>query len=291
MSVCVWNLHTALHERRSLNESSGLYREIRILLRALGPHVVGLHRPRNISRHHRGVNRWASGLGGLRRGMRFSLAYRPPMWVSLGRSGRWGYAVQETAQLTRNHDPIPGLLAAMRDGPVILGPLSLGLLPYNPYTRGEKGADHYVLAHAVDVDHIVLHDPWGFPCIRITVEHLRWAWEAPDIEYKQGYYRSWTQPRQMNQPSPRDLVDRAIGVLRQVYPDAETPVQHDGAAIGADALNCVAHRYREGQMSALGCEFLTGFSLPLAARRALDHAIFLNPYHPKLAKTLTKKRA
>ncbi|HBQ95898.1 MAG TPA: hypothetical protein DD856_13480 [Sulfobacillus sp.] len=42
-------------------------------------------------------------------------------------------------------------------------------------------------------------------------------------------------------------------------------------------------------MSAEGREFLIGFSLPLAARRALDHVLFLNPYHPELAKTLTAK--
>ncbi|MCL5014595.1 MAG: hypothetical protein M1493_11550 [Firmicutes bacterium] len=200
-----------------------------------------------------------------------------------------GYSVQETAQSTSDRDPIPGLVAALADGPVIVGPLSLGLLPYNPYTRGEQGADHYTLAYAADVDHIVLHDPWGFPCIRMSVEDLRRAWAAPDIEYKRGYYRSWRQPKQMERPSPHDLVDRAIGVFRVVYSDAETLVQMTGVAIGADALHRVAQRYREGQMSAEGREFLIGFSLPLAARRALDHVLFLNPYHPELAKTLTAK--
>ncbi len=200
-----------------------------------------------------------------------------------------GYAVQETAQSTRDRDPIPGLVAALSDGPVIVGPLSLGLLPYNPYTHGEQGADHYVLAYAADVDFIVLHDPWGFPCIRMSIEDLRRAWEAPDIAYKRGYYRSWTQPKQREHPSARDLVDRAIGVFRVVYSDAETVVQQAGVAIGADALHRVAQRYREGQMSATGREFLIGFSLPLAARRALDHAVFLNPYHPELAKTLMTK--
>lgn len=123
----------------------------------------------------------------------------------------------------------------------------------------------------------------------MAIEDLRRAWEAPDIEYKRGYYRAWTQPKLMEHPSPRKLVERAIGVFLSVYRDADTWVQEAGVAIGADALHHVAQRYREGQMSVAVREFLIGFSLPLAARRALDHAFFLNPYYPELAKTLSTK--
>lgn len=200
-----------------------------------------------------------------------------------------GYTVKETAQLTPDRDPIPGLVAALGEGPCILGPLSLGLLPYNPYTYGEQGADHYTLAYGSDGEHIVLHDPWGFPCIRMGAEDLRRAWEAPDIEYKRGYYRLWRQPQQIAHPSPHDLVDRAIGVFREVYSDAATLERQAGVVVGADALHRVAERHRKGEMSASGREFLTGFSFPLAARRALDHALFLNPYYPELAKILTSK--
>ena len=43
-----------------------------------------------------------------------------------------GYAVQETAQSSLTPDPMPALIEALHSGPVMLGPLSLGLLPYNP---------------------------------------------------------------------------------------------------------------------------------------------------------------
>lgn len=197
-----------------------------------------------------------------------------------------GYTVQERAQLTHDRDPMPELVAALSEGPVLMGPLSLGLLPYNPYTRRAQGADHYTLAYGVDMDNVVLHDPWGFPCVRIGIDDLRRAWQAPDIEYKRGYYRSWRQPKAMEHPSAHDLVERALGIFGQVYRETESL---DGVAIGPEALHRVAERYREGHMSPAGRDFLIGFSLPLAARRALDYAFFLNPHFPKLASTLSAK--
>jgi hypothetical protein len=194
-----------------------------------------------------------------------------------------GYAVQETVQPALTPDPMPALIEALRGGPVMLGPLSLGLLPYNPQTLGEQGADHYVLAYAADADRILLHDPWGFPCIPISVEALRQAWSARDIEYKRGCYRSWRGPQQMERPSSQDLFDRAIAVIQEVYSQEEPLLQREGLATGSDALHQVANRFREGQMSEAGREFLTDFSLPLAARRALDYSHFLAPHHPALA--------
>lgn len=200
-----------------------------------------------------------------------------------------GYAVQETAQSAPIPDPMPALIEALRVGPVMLGPLSLGLLPYNPQMRGEQGADHYVFAYAADAGHIVLHDPWGFPCIPISVEALRQAWQASDIEYKRGYYRSWRAPQQIAHPSSQDLFDRALAVIQGVYNQDEPLLQRAGLATGAEALHQVANRCREGKMTRAGREFLTGFSLPLAARRALDYSQFLAPHHPGLAATQADK--
>ena len=129
----------------------------------------------------------------------------------------------------------------------------------------------------------MLHDPWGFPCIPISVEALRQAWQARDIEYKRGYYRSWREPQQIERPSSQDLADRALAVIQEVYSQDEPLLQREGLATGPGALHQVANRSRKGQMSEAGREFLTGFSLPLAARRALDYSHFLAPHHPALA--------
>ena len=58
------------------------------------------------------------------------------------------------------------------------------------------------------------------------------------------------------------------------------------ASRGRSRCWVVAQRYRKGLMSAAGREFLMAFSLPLAARRDLDSAFFVNPYYPELANTL-----
>ena len=131
-----------------------------------------------------------------------------------------GFEFEETAQDDPSLDPIPGLIDRLNTGPVLLGPLDLGLLPYNPFTRGERGADHFVAAYGAENGAVYLHDPWGFPCVPLEFATLRSAWQADAISYRRGYFRSWVVLHRREWPGLDQLVDRALTLFDTIYQSA-----------------------------------------------------------------------
>lgn len=189
-----------------------------------------------------------------------------------------GFTCLETWERDASAEPMPALLAELEHGPALLGPLDLGSLPYNPFTRGEVGADHYVLAYGWDEDRVRLHDPWGFPCVEISQADLRRAWRADTIPYRRGHYRRWSRPRRVEAPSDDELFRRALRGFAIVYREDQALLRDSGFTTGPAALHAVAERLRNRQLGETARQFLTHFAVPLAARRALDCSAFLQPY-------------
>ncbi len=202
-----------------------------------------------------------------------------------------GFEFEETAQDDPEVDPIPGLIDRLQTGPVLLGPLDLGLLPYNPFTRGERGADHYVAAYAADAGTVYLHDPWGFPCIPLAFPALRAAWQAETVPYRRGYFRSWQVMRRRERPDATQLVERALTLFRSIYESDSPALRTEGFLTGAAAICHVAELIDAGALGEQARDFLTGFSLPLACRRALDMAQFLLELQPAMARLKTCQAA
>ena len=74
----------------------------------------------------------------------------------------------------------------LSNGPVVLGPLDMGHLTYNPNHTILYGVDHFVTVYAVDGQHLYLHDPAGFACMKIAFNDILEAWKAEAIDYKRG---------------------------------------------------------------------------------------------------------
>ncbi|MET8778825.1 hypothetical protein ABZV58_27795 [Nocardia sp. NPDC004654] len=83
-------------------------------------------------------------------------------------------------------DAVNRLRAALEHGPVLVGPLDMGLLSYRPGSRAAIGADHYVVALAMEADVVVLHDPQGHPYATLPAADLAVAWRADEIAYADG---------------------------------------------------------------------------------------------------------
>ena len=91
-----------------------------------------------------------------------------------------------TCRLERGGDEQAALVrlrAASQHGPVLLGPLDMGYLTYQPNYRLLSGADHFLVVLAVEEDHLVVHDPKGFPYATLPLETLLLAWRAERLEY------------------------------------------------------------------------------------------------------------
>ncbi len=185
-----------------------------------------------------------------------------------------GFSFDESANEKPDDPPFEELRSALSNGPVVLGPLDIGLLSYRPRNRGANGSVHYILAHGMDDQRVYVHDPWGYPFVSITLEDLREAWEARLIEQKHGYYRHWSNPVRIESPANDDLFSRALATFKKVYADGQTELKRKGHQTGPEAISAVASAARNNGLSDDEVYNLAGFSLPLAAKRALDYSSY-----------------
>ncbi|MBN6058381.1 hypothetical protein JYK22_41055 [Nonomuraea sp. RK-328] len=81
------------------------------------------------------------------------------------------------------------LRRACQDGPVLAGPLELGLLSYQPGSGKAVGADHYVVVLEVGDDTVLVHDPQGYPYATLPVGAFAEAWRGELIAYLERPFR------------------------------------------------------------------------------------------------------
>lgn len=201
-----------------------------------------------------------------------------------------GFSFTERSYPYEGDDPFPDLTKDLKMSPVILGPLDMGFLDYNPRVAGLSGVDHFVLAYGLDTREVQLHDPAGFPFVSVFREQLRKAWQAKGIGYRRDFYRSWSGPKRIAQPSEKEIFNSACEFFRQLYREDGCRSKDAGLTAGKEVFSAVAQKVAVSGLSDLEIGHLTHFALPLAARRAADFAEFFQPFDDGLA-NLKKEQA
>ena len=191
-----------------------------------------------------------------------------------------GFDFTEAASDLTGSPPLDRLVAVLKDGPAILGPLDMSRLKYNPIHEYLQGADHFVLAYDVDDQHVFLHDPEGFPFVRLLIKDLIAAWRADSVDYKRGHYRCWHSPSRTRHPSRDDLTSAAMEQMKVAYSRAEPP---DSVETGDDAMLRLIAALTSSPVSRTLKSHLLDFALKLAARRAGDYAGFFRESRPMLS--------
>jgi hypothetical protein len=190
-----------------------------------------------------------------------------------------GFACDEEASDQAEPDPLDRLPALLEASPVLLGPLDMQHLAYNPMRPQFPGVDHFVLALGSDGERIRLHDPAGFAHALIGHDDLRKAWRADPIQYKSGHYRYWTMPRRLRTVGDDELHARAMTHFRDLHRLAvKTGETIDGALIRDWAALADRAALNPRQIG-----HLTHFALPLGAKRAMDYAAFFDRREKPLA--------
>ena len=203
--------------------------------------------------------------------------------VGLSRSfGLLGFNVNEEAESDGDVIPIDALHLQLGKGPVLLGPLDMGELPYRPNASGANGADHFVLALHVEDDAVVVHDPAGYPAMPIGVEALDRAWRADLIAYRRGAYRRWHSPSRIERPGPMRTAEAAIESFSRAYRESRA-ICDPGTGVGPEAIEALVAAIRSRELLDPGLEHLRRFALPLGVRRALDYSWYLSSFNPTLA--------
>ena len=198
-----------------------------------------------------------------------------------------GWRFTERWSADASKPPFEQLAEDLSQSPVVLGPLDMGFLKYNPLWPHLKGADHYVLAYGLWGQEILLHDPAGFPHSSLPLNELAEAWKAESIRYRRGHYRCWTALRRQAEVSEDELHRRAFGAFQASYRISENLVATEKWAgayrINEDAILACAGSLADGAGAQALKAHLGDFVFRLGAKRALDFASFFEPRAPELA--------
>jgi hypothetical protein len=160
---------------------------------------------------------------------------------------------------------------ALRYGPVLLGPLDMGFLSYDPRHRHKRGGDHFVVVLSVEGDMVELHDPQLYPYAVLTMPELMEAWHARHLGYVKSSYTLRYGFHQQAEVSRQRLLERTLEVARDLQTKhPEGPVAYGGK----QAFALAAEELRQAPEAEF-TELLVNFTLPLGARRCLDGAAFL----------------
>jgi hypothetical protein len=164
------------------------------------------------------------------------------------------------------------LCEATKRTPVLVGPLDMGYLTYNPAHTLLAGEDHFAVVLAVESDLVRLHDPQGYPCASLSAEEFLRAWQAERVNYRQASYTMRSAFRKIEEISRAEMIARTLPLLREnVTADPGGPELYGGVCV----FSLLSQDMRERVSDPLAAH-LRYFALPLAARRCLDAAMFLH---------------
>ncbi len=160
---------------------------------------------------------------------------------------------------------------AIKRGPVLLGPLDMGFLSYDPNHENKKGGDHYLVVLDITGDMAELHDPQFYPYVTLPIEELMQAWNASAIGYTDMAYTLRFDFCRQEAVSRQEMVSKTLHVAQKFQGDVrEGDVVYTGAAAFRKALQLL-HESSSSDFS----RFLTHFALPVGARRSVDGMYFM----------------
>lgn len=161
----------------------------------------------------------------------------------------------------------------LSNGPVVLGPLDMGHLTYNPNHTILYGVDHFVTVYDIDDQYLYLHDPAGFACMKVAFKDILEAWKAEAIDYKRGSYSMWGNFRKVKSPSQTEIYQETARIMKNRYLNGQSGVlKYYAKAVAENGLNMEQkqlHQY---------------FSFKLAAVRNLYLSKFLKDHDPEGAR-------
>ena len=161
----------------------------------------------------------------------------------------------------------------LSNGPVVLGPLDMGHLTYNPNHTILYGVDHFVTVYALDGQYLYLHDPAGFACMKVAFSDIIEAWKAEAIDYKRGAYSMWGNFKKVKNPSQTQIYQETARIMRDRYLDGQSNV-----------LECYAKAVAENGLNTEQKQLHQYFSFKLAAVRNLYLSKFLKDHEPEGAR-------
>ena len=151
----------------------------------------------------------------------------------------------------------------LSNGPVVLGPLDMGHLTYNPNHTILYGVDHFVTVYALDGQYLYLHDPAGFACMKVAFKDILEAWKAESIDYKRGAYSMWGNFKKVKSPSQTEIYQETARIMKNRYLNGQSGVlERYAKAVAENGLNTEQkqlHQYFSFKLAAVRNLYLSKF--------------------------------
>ena len=112
----------------------------------------------------------------------------------------------------------------LSNGPVVLGPLDMGHLTYNPNHTILYGVDHFVTVYDIDDQYLYLHDPAGFACMKVAFNDILEAWKAEAIDYKRGAYSMWGNFKRLKTSSQTEIYQETAKIMKNRYLNGQNDI-------------------------------------------------------------------
>ncbi len=178
-----------------------------------------------------------------------------------------------TVRSRNAEEAVAALKEALLSGPVWVGPVELGHLRHQPDMKGPIGADHYLVVLGLEADHVLMHDPQGYPYATIPLSHFMEAWKAETLDYGSPFTMR-TAFRQVETVPDEEVIRRSLPHAARwlsMAGDHDVPA---GTLGNAQAAVRLAELVEAGDNPELQGH-LIHFAVRVGARRAADAATCL----------------
>lgn len=160
---------------------------------------------------------------------------------------------------------------ALQACPVLLGPLDMGFLPYDPDHSHKRGADHFIVALRQEGEMVQVHDPQLYPFATLPLDDLVRALYGKDLGYTEQAYTLRFNFQAQRKDTRAAILAAALENAREL---ARAHPAGPVAYGGPDAFTRAADILRSSPTDDF-VGLLTQFALPVGARRSSDAACFL----------------
>jgi hypothetical protein len=167
-------------------------------------------------------------------------------------------------------------------GPVLVGPVEMGLLGHQPGSGTAIGADHFVVVTAVTDGVVHFHDPHGFPFATLPVDEFGAAWESVAFSYPA---QPFTMRTAFHRARPVDVHE----ALRASLPAARRLLTPDGERPAAAVERFAA--LVAGGLTAAHTGHLVHFAVKVGARRLADAATWFDRLGLDAASAVAERQA
>jgi hypothetical protein len=197
-----------------------------------------------------------------------------------------------TCSRSDSNDPaeaLAGLIAALATGPVLAGPLDMGLLLYQPGTPADFG-DHYLVVLGIEDDTVLLHDPHGHPYATLPVEVFLRAWRGAGVPYTEASHVLRAGFAVRDKVSAPDALRRSLPAAVAWLAGRADVTVPPGTLGGAEAVERFAEQVEAGLPDGVR-EHLAYFAIRVGARRLADAATCLASLDLSTASAITTEQA